>query len=185
VIPTLPLGPRNRLAETILEALHDPAARSRLAALTSVEAARRWLPGDEARWAPGVADRARAAIAALADRPPLRCAGDLDAALAAAALLFDAGLYFEVHEVLEPHWAAAAGQAREALQGLIQVAVGWQHLANGNVAGARALLAEGGARLHGARLGGLDVDGFARAAVAAAARLATAGAPAAPPFPRA
>ena len=68
--------------------------------------------------------------------------------LQAAGLLFDAGLHFEVHEVLEPHWAAAQGDARETLQGLIQIAVGYQHLANGNHAGARSLLVEGSGRLH-------------------------------------
>lgn len=182
---TLPHRPRNRLAETILRALHDPLARDRLVTLASVEAARRWLPEDEARWAPGVAERAGAAAAALAEQPLLAGTGDLRDALAAAAVLFDARLYFEVHEVLEPAWAAAAGQTREALQGLIQVAVGWQHLASGNAAGARALLAEGGARLHGARLAGLDVEGFGRAAIAAAASIAAGEPVSAPPFPRA
>lgn len=64
---------------------------------------------------------------------------------------------------------------------MIQIAVGWQHLANGNVAGARSLLAEGAARLHGRMLFGVDFDAFARGARDAAARV-----PAAmpPPFPR-
>ena len=106
---------------------------------------------------------------------------DTRAALAAAARLFDAGLFFEVHEVLEPHWLSAGPDAREALQGLIQIAVGWQHLANGNLAGARALLADGAARLHGQRLGGVDLEAFARAALAAAARVPDVTPP---PFPR-
>jgi hypothetical protein len=185
VIPTLPLGPRNRLAETILEALHAPAARHRLAALSREEGARQWLGVDEARWAPAVAVRARAACAALRGQPPLAHPSDLGQALEAAAALFDAGLYFEVHEVLEPHWITAGGQTREALQGLIQAAVGWQHLANGNVVGARSLLEDGSRRLHGARLLALDLDAFGRATAGAAARVA-AGAPAcAPTFPRA
>jgi hypothetical protein len=185
VIPTLPLRPRNRLAETILEALHDPAARRALQALASEAGARQWLGEDGAAWAPALAARARAACAALRDQPLLAHGGDLGQALAAAAALFDAALYFEVHEVLEPHWAAATGAAREALQGLIQVAVGWQHLANGNRAGARSLLAEGGARLHGARLLGLDLDAFARAAAEGAARVDAGAAVSAPSFPRA
>jgi len=185
VIPALPLRPRNRLAETILRALHDPAARRELAALSAETAARRWLAEDEARWASPLAARARAACTALADRPLLAPAAGMRGALEAAATLFDAGLYFEVHELLEPHWAAAPGETRAALQGLIQVAVGWQHLANGNLAGARSLLVEGGGRLHGARLLGLDLDDFARAAACAAAGIA-AGAPVVPPsFPRA
>ena len=58
-------------------------------------------------------------------------------ALGQAALLFDGRLYFEVHELLEPYWLRAAGRERETLQGLIQVAVGFHHLSNGN-GGARA-----------------------------------------------
>jgi hypothetical protein len=185
VIPTLPLRPRNRLAETILTALHDPAARQVLQALSAEDTAREWLAGDEARWAPALAERARAASAALHDEPLRAHGGDLAQALAAAAALFDAALYFEVHEVLEPHWVVAVGEAREALQGLIQVAVGWQHLANGNLAGARSLLVEGSRRLRGAGLPGLPLDAFARAAVGAAEAVA-AGRPAVPPrFPRA
>jgi predicted metal-dependent hydrolase len=185
VIPTLPLRPRNRLAERILSALHDPAARRELAALSAERRAQQWLGADEVRWAPVLAARARAAAAALRDQPLLAGAPDLDQALAAAAALFDAGLHFEVHELLEPHWAVSGGDAREALQGLIQVAVGFQHLANGNLAGARSLLEEGAARLHRGRLPGLDLEDFARAAAAGAERLA-AGAPvSAPAFPRA
>jgi Domain of unknown function (DUF309) len=184
LIPTLPLRLRNRLAATILAALHDAAARGELAALAGEAGARRWLDGEE-RWVAPLADRARAASVALADRPLLAPTGDLQQALRAAASLFEAGLYFEVHEVLEPHWAAAHGEVREALQGLIQVAVAWQHLANVNLAGARSLLVEGAARLHGARLAGVDLEPFARAAGEAAERVA-AGLPAAPPrFPSA
>jgi len=41
-----------------------------------------------------------------------------------AARLYEAALYFEVHEWLEPHWVTACGPTRETLQGLIQTAVG-------------------------------------------------------------
>jgi len=100
-----------------------------------------------------------------------------------AVVARDAGLYFEVHEVLEPHWVIASGETREALQGLIQVAVAWQHLANTNVAGARSLFVEGSARLHGARLLGADLEPFARAAAEAGEGVA-AGRPITPPrFP--
>jgi predicted metal-dependent hydrolase len=97
-------------------------------------------------------------------------------------VLFDAGLFFEVHEVLEPHWVRATGDLRETLQGAIQAAVGWQHLANGNLAGARSLLEEAAARLHGRRLHDLDVEPLARAAAEAASRLPAIGEP--PRFPR-
>ncbi len=116
-------------------------------------------------------ERARRALDALGARP-LDQARSLADALEVAALLFDAGLYFETHEVLEPWWREAAGAAREALQGLIQVAVGYQHRDNGNVAGARALLAEGSLRLHGLALGELDLGAFARAAAEDAERVA-------------
>jgi uncharacterized protein len=183
VIPTLPLRLRNRLAETILTALHDAAARRELAVLAAEAGARNWLQGDELRWTDPLVTRARVACAALADRPLLGAAADLRQTLEAAAALFDAGLYFEVHEVLEPHWMTADGPEREALQGLIQIAVAWQHLANGNLAGARSLLLEGSGRLHGARLLGIDLEPFARAAADAAER-AGAGLPVtAPPFP--
>lgn len=86
--------------------------------------------------------------------------------------------------MLEPHWLVARDEAREALQGLIQIAVGWQHLANGNVAGARSLLSDGAARLHGGRLAGVDFDPFARAALDAVTRLPTATPPAFPRVPR-
>ena len=117
------------------------------------------------------------------DRPPLAAESDLGEALQAAGLLFEAGLHFEVHEVLEPHWMAALGDAREALQGLIQIAVGYQHLANGNRAGARSLLVEGSERLHRRQLAGVDLDAFARAAAEAAGRVTTGESIVAPPFP--
>lgn len=179
----LPLRLRNRLAATILAALHDAAARHELTALSREDTGGAWLEPDEERWAPALGARARAAATALDGRPLLAADSDLRKALRAAALLFDAGLYFEVHEVLEPHWVAARDVTRETLQGLIQIAVAWQHRANGNDAGARSLLAEGAARLHGARLLGLDLDPFARHAAEACAQLATGAPISAPRFP--
>jgi hypothetical protein len=185
VIPTLPLALRDRLAETILRALHDADARHELAALATGPGACAWLAGDETRWAASLTARAQAAAAALSGQPMLAAQASLGQALRAAATLFDAGLFFEVHEVLEPHWAGAGGAVREALQGLIQVAVGWQHLANGNLTGARSLLVEGGGRLHGGALPDLDLEPFARAATEAAALISDGRAVSAPAFPRA
>jgi hypothetical protein len=183
VIATAPLPLCNRLAETIIRALRDPAARRELAMLAEQGAARAgWLGDDEARWAPLLEARAQAAAEALREQPLARGDDDLREALAAAAALFDAGLYFEVHEVLEPYWVRARDEVRETLQGIIQAAVGWQHLANGNVAGARSLLEEGAARLHGRRLGNTDFDALARAAAEAATRLPAVAD--APRFPR-
>jgi Domain of unknown function (DUF309) len=183
VIPTLPLHLRNRLAAAILSALHDQQARGQLAALAAA-GARDWLRADEARWTDRVVARARAATTALAERPLLAHDADLAQALRAAATLFEAGLYFEVHEVLEPHWIAAGGDVKEALQGLIQVAVAWQHVANGNVAGARSLLIEGSARLRRARRLGTDLELFARDAAEAADGLRAGHAIRPPRFPR-
>ena len=81
--------------------------------------------------------------------------------------MFDGRLYFEVHELLEPYWLRAAGRGRETLQGLIQVAVGFHHLSNGNGGGARALLHDGAAKLLAREIGGIAVDAFARAVVSA------------------
>jgi predicted metal-dependent hydrolase len=185
VLPTLPLRVRNRLASTIIAALGDEQARGELRALAADDAAARgWLAPEEDQLAPAVRERAGRAAGAMADHPTLAADSDLAEALQAAGLLFDAGLHFEVHEVLEPHWMAAHGDAREVLQGLIQIAVGYQHLANGNRAGARSLLVEGSGRLHGRRLSGVDLDAFARAAVVAAERVATAEPIATPRFPR-
>jgi len=163
VIPTPPLRVRNHLAEIILAALVDGGARGELAALGEPGApAPGWLERDELVHAHLVRERARSASAALAPRSPVRIRSRADV-LDAAAALFNAHLYFEVHELLEPSWRDARGNDREALQGLIQVAVGYQHLANGNFAGARALLDEGRGRLRGRNLDGLDLDAFGQA----------------------
>ena len=182
---TLPLPLRNRLADLILEALHEARARRGLEALAATcrdpgalgsGAPPPGFPADlfDRRadgWhvkagfrahADALGERATRAARALADRPLSPADPPLDVALGEAATLFDAGLYFEVHELLEPHWMRADGVERTALQGLIQVAVGLQHLANRNLEGARALLREGAAKLVGQRLAGRDLDGFAR-----------------------
>ena len=204
---TLPLPLRNRLTDLVLGALHDREARRGLEALAAVCADPRALdaapppvafPADlfdrgPEGWqikagyrqhAVPFADRAVRAARALADRP-------LETALDHAATLFAAGLYFEVHEVLEPRWMRAEGPVRQALQGLIQAAVGYQHLANGNLEGARALLHDGAAKLLGQRLAGRDLDAFARAVAGHWRELAGGDAAAAgrfdwtrvPPFP--
>jgi uncharacterized protein len=68
--------------------------------------------------------------------------------VAAGAALFNARLFFEVHERLEPGWRRADGPLRLFLQGLIQVAAGLHHEQNGNRRGAIALLAEGSGKLR-------------------------------------
>jgi hypothetical protein len=176
---------RNGLAALVLAALHDAGAREALEAVaalgihpqargdTRLPAA---LPlgiveqhGSRLSLAPGleahrseIMERARRGAEALRGRPFSGDTPSLDAALAAAGWLFDARLYFEVHEHLEPHWRDATGETRESLQGLIQVAVGFEHLAGGNVGGAIALLHDGCARILGRRVTDVDLDPFAR-----------------------
>jgi hypothetical protein len=177
MIPTAPLRSRNRLAATILRALGDPTARRELedpAASCSVDAA---------EYRVLLRARARSAVDALAGSPLFSVEASLDQALAAAAVLFDAGLPFEVHELLEPYWTRAEGAERQALQGLIQIAVGYQHLANGNLAGARALLDEGVHRLRHGHLTELDLMPFAAAVSATVSRIGGVGDVTAPAFP--
>ncbi|MBI2526958.1 MAG: DUF309 domain-containing protein [Candidatus Rokubacteria bacterium] len=175
---------RNRLTELILGAFHDEDARRGLEALTAVcddpralEVAGRVpdsFPADLfERHRDGLAvksglrahqadfcERARRGWRLVRGRPLEPRDPPLRRALHTAACLFDAGLYFEMHEQLEPYWMRSEGDEREVLQGLIQVAVGFQHLANGNLDGARLLLHDGCARLLGRRLDGMDLESF-------------------------
>src|SRR6266550_3858742 len=52
------------------------------------------------------------------------------------------------HEVLEAVWKTAKGDTRQALQGVIQIAVAYHHLSHGNSRGARTLMTEGRGRLE-------------------------------------
>lgn len=70
--------------------------------------------------------------------------------LEAARAAWDAGLFFEVHEILEPVWLEAHGEDRSALQGLIMAGAALHHLTEGNAVGARSLLREAVQRLEGA-----------------------------------
>lgn len=185
MIPTAPLRLRNRLAEIILGAVRDPASRRELQRLASEPAALgAWLLDGEVKHAELLRARARRAHEAMSACPPLAAEAAVGEALIVAAALFDAGLHFEVHELLEPYWTRAEGPERQALQGLIQIAVGYQHLANGNLAGARALLAEGSARVRDGGLPGLELGRFADAVAATVPGLTGLSAPAIPRFPR-
>ena len=188
MIPTLPLGPRNRLAEMILAALHDPQARADLDTLARTPEGRPpsgWLTADDERYTGALVARARCASEALGGRAPGRPGASLDETLEQAAPLFDAGLYFEVHELLEPYWREASGGMREALQGLIQIAVGYQHLANGNFRGAASLLDEGRGRIERGTLPRLDLRRFAHEVGASRPRLHEIDTDDVPCFPRA
>ncbi len=72
---------------------------------------------------------------------------------------FDDGHYFECHDTLEELWRELHGPARDFFQGLVQWAVAFHHLTQGNLAGARSLLARAEARqrAYPARYCGLDL----------------------------
>ena len=79
--------------------------------------------------------------------PGVAADASLDAALRRAATLFDARLYFEVHEELEVVWRDAVGETRRVLQGLVQVAVALHHAEAGRRESMRRLLEAGRAKL--------------------------------------
>ncbi len=61
--------------------------------------------------------------------------------------LFNAAKFFAAHEALEDVWRGLHGPERRAMQGLIQLAVALHHHSNGNLDGARSLLARAAAKL--------------------------------------
>jgi predicted metal-dependent hydrolase len=95
-------------------------------------------------------------------------------AVEGAIALWDERLFFEVHEVLEAVWQTATGDVRQALQGVIQLAVAFYHLDHGNRRGARSLLSEGRSRLGAVPpdvLPGLDLAALRDATATCEARL--------------
>ena len=53
--------------------------------------------------------------------------------------LFEAGKFFEAHEVLESLWLGTKGKDRDFYQGLIQLAASLVHFQKGNLTGAKEL----------------------------------------------
>jgi hypothetical protein len=176
-----PLPLRNALAELAIAALEEddaaaalawlaapadgppsPAAAARLVAVHLIDPGASALLDVHRPWTGAVAEHARRASAAAAAHRLAggRATAPLACAIAHGIALWNARLFFEVHEVLEAVWRTATGDVRLALQGVIQLAVAFHHLAHGNRRGARSLLAEGGARLGGVPPGtlpGLEV----------------------------
>jgi hypothetical protein len=162
-----PLPLRNALAELTIAGLDDAgagaalawlaapsaapveAAAARLAAVHLIDAGDATLLPVHAPYGDAVAAHARRALRAADAYRPLRrpAAPRAETAVRQASALWDEHLFFEVHEVLEAVWKTAAGDLRQALQGLIQIAVAFHHHAHGNLRGAKSLLAEGRARL--------------------------------------
>jgi hypothetical protein len=103
--------------------------------------------------------------------------------LAQAQALLDAGRPFHAHEVLEDAWKTRPPAERDLWRGLAQLAVGLTHAARGNGRGAARLLERGAASVSaaGSDRHGVDVDGLAAWARAAAASLAGGGEAPSPP----
>ncbi len=72
---------------------------------------------------------------------------DRNAALVAFTRAFDAGAFFEAHELLEAFWVTYRGGDRDFYRGLIQTAVALHHLSTGNAIGARGVAARARANL--------------------------------------
>ena len=106
------------------------------------------------------------------------------AALRPALREFNAGRFFECHEVLEDLLETTDRDDWDFVLGLIQVAVGYHKLTH-RYAGGEKLLAMGLDKLalYGASYGGLDVETLRRAVRADLARAAAARASGAAPVP--
>jgi hypothetical protein len=89
------------------------------------------------------------------------------AALAEGCRRFDAGRFFDAHDVWEDAWRVETGARRLALQGLIQIAAGFHKgLVQGRPSGMVRLLDAGLGKLEASGgIGGLTPDAF-RAEVA-------------------
>lgn len=57
--------------------------------------------------------------------------------------LFNAGEFYECHEVIEHEWHAERGDIRRLYQGILQIGVGLHHARSGNQRGAVLLLSDG------------------------------------------
>ncbi len=66
-----------------------------------------------------------------------------ESALRKGVAEFNCGKFFECHDTLEEIWRGTRGPARDFLQGLIQISVGFYHLRNGNNAGGESQLSKG------------------------------------------
>lgn len=64
------------------------------------------------------------------------CTGALHPQAREGLRLFNAGKYFEAHEVLEDAWNAEEGDAKNLYRGILQIAVTYLHITRGNYNGA-------------------------------------------------
>lgn len=71
------------------------------------------------------------------------CAQPLPDGVRRGIELFNAGEYYEAHEVIEHEWHAERGPIRAMYQGILQIGVGLHHTRGGNHRGAELLLNDG------------------------------------------
>ena len=78
--------------------------------------------------------------------------------------LYQAGKFFECHEVLEQLWKNTSARPKNFYKGLIQAAVACYHWSKGNLAGALTLARSASKYLKGYTpvYCGLDVEDFVR-----------------------
>lgn len=76
------------------------------------------------------------------------CKGVAMRELFEAVEMFNAGDWYESHEILETLWQAETNSERELYQGLLQIAVGLWHNRRGNRKGAMRLCSRGLERLR-------------------------------------
>ena len=116
-------------------------------------------------------DRARRFAAALGWLDAEAGSGDV---VPAARAAWDAGLFFEVHELLEPEWLRASGARKTSLQGLILAGAGLHHLVDANRPGAAGALRDAARKLaESPLLDVLDLAAFGRGMAELAERIST------------
>jgi hypothetical protein len=140
-------------AARMLSALghHDPSAawKAHLEhwSDTAIGGSEGWRPAPAwGGWGPLVSLRCGWQLAALTPLP----LGD-SYPLACGVSLFNHGLYHECHDALEPLWAAARGDLKDQLQGLILLTGGYHHLQQHNRSGLVLLWEEALLRLDTCR----------------------------------
>ena len=99
---------------------------------------------------------------------------------------FNAGRFFEAHEMWEFGWHPAPEPERDFWQGLIQVAVGFTHFQRGNMTGSTTLLDRGATKLENYgrvhdQIPVAQIASAARAAIQEIERLGPEGSPT-PPY---
>ena len=72
--------------------------------------------------------------------------------------LFNSGQWYKSHDVFEEIWHETGGSERQALQGILQVAVAQVHLENSNTNGATILYGEALGRLKRFQFSNLGLD---------------------------